>query len=551
MNKSIFVIALVFLAFGIAITSANAQGPRPGNSRVPSAAVGTGFTYQGQLKNNGALVNGTCDLTFRLFDDINAGNQIGNPITQTLAITNGLFTTQLNAGNEFGANAFSGDARWLAIRVSTTCPSTGSFVPLTPREPITPAPYALTAMKTAYKNILVVAKSGGHYNTITDALNSISDNSASSRYLIYVAPGLYAETVTMKPFVDIEGAGEIPTKITQTGSSSSLTGTVIGADNAELRFLTVENTGGNTYATAIYNSSASPRLTHITATSSGGTTGNIGVSNIIASPRMTNVTAFASGGTNNYGIYNSLSSPTMTDDSATASGGTNSYGVYNTASASPTMMNVTATASGGTNNFGVYNSSSSPAMTNVIATASGGTQNYGVVNDSSSPTMINVTATASGGTYNTGVVNSNSSSPAMINVTASASGGTENNDGVHNDSSSPTMINVTATGTGSGGKYAAGVSNNASSVTINGSRIRGSGGSITSSGITNGAPSGSYTLSINNSQIIGDTGVTGDSHVTIRIGASKLEGSWVTTSGTPICVYVYDGNYAALNSTCQ
>jgi len=31
-------------------------------------------------------------------------------------------------------------------------------------------------------------------------------------------PGVYTETVTMKPYVDIEGAGELATKITGAGS---------------------------------------------------------------------------------------------------------------------------------------------------------------------------------------------------------------------------------------------------------------------------------------------------------------------------------------------
>ena len=57
-------------------------------------------------------------------------------------------------------------------------------------------------------------------------------------------PGVYSEQVTMKPYVDIEGSGELTTKITYTGSGSPNTGTVLGASNAELRFLSVENTGG-------------------------------------------------------------------------------------------------------------------------------------------------------------------------------------------------------------------------------------------------------------------------------------------------------------------
>ena len=102
-----------------------------------------------------------------------------------------------------------------------------------------------------YANVVVVAKSGGDYTTIGAALAAITGASATNRYLVWVAPGTYTETVTMKQYVDIQGAGELVTKITYGGSAGFSTGTVIGADNAELRFLTVENTGGNTYAIAI------------------------------------------------------------------------------------------------------------------------------------------------------------------------------------------------------------------------------------------------------------------------------------------------------------
>src|SRR5438132_3996437 len=94
-------------------------------------------------------------------------------------------------------------------------------------------------------NVVTVAKSGVAFTSIQAALNTITDNSAANRYVIRVAPGAYTETVTMKPYVDIEGSGELTTKISFTGSASTSAGTVTGADNAELRSLTVENTGGN------------------------------------------------------------------------------------------------------------------------------------------------------------------------------------------------------------------------------------------------------------------------------------------------------------------
>jgi hypothetical protein len=414
-RKQVLIVALaVLLAVAATATLALAQGPTgTGPALAPLKPSETAFTYQGQLKSGGSLVTRACAMVFGLYDRPSDGGSIGSPIATTVPVTNGLFTADL----DFGSDAFDGTGRWLDIQVDCT----GTPVAL-PRQWVTPAPMALFASNanlldgqdssafvalsgaqtvgglktfssglgfpdgttqltaaTKPRNVIVVAKSGGDYTTISAALTDILDNSALNPYLIYVAPGTYTETVPMKQYVDIEGAGELATKITFTGSDSSSTGTVLGANDAELRFLTVENTGGaTTYAKAILNISAAPRLTHVTATASGGTY-NSGVNNNICSPAMTNVTASASGGTNSYGVYNSYSSPTMRNVIASASGGTNGYGVYNYYS-SPTLASVTASASGATDNYGVHNFRSSPTIDNSIISANGGTNTYGINN---------------------------------------------------------------------------------------------------------------------------------------------------------------------------
>ena len=184
----------------------------------------------------------------------------------------------------------------------------------------------LTALSAAKaKNTLLVSPAGGNFTTISAALTSITDNTPSNRYVIYVGPGTYAEQVTMKQYVDIQGAGELATTITGVGNVSSQTGTVVGASNAELRSLAVENTGGNLYAVAIYNNAASPRLTHVTASAFGGGNLSVGVlNNASSSPTMNQVTASATGstaGTVNAGVYNSDSSPTIGNSVISASGG--------------------------------------------------------------------------------------------------------------------------------------------------------------------------------------------------------------------------------------
>jgi len=251
---------------------------------------------------------------------------------------------------------------------------------------------------------------------LLNALAGISGATSSNPYLLKIEPGVYDlgnNGLTMQSWVDIEGSGENTTTITSTHSSISETSsaTVTGADNAEIRFLTVENRGGNYYSIAIYNSNASPDISNVTATAFGATNNNYGLSNDSSFPTLTDVTLTASGGTYSYAVRNISSSPTMTDVTLTASGGSNfNYGVFNNSS-SPIMTNVTLTASGGTNSCGMYNfTSSSPTMTNVTLTASGGTTNYGVRNEISSPTMTNVTVTASGGTTSYGIRSTSSSS---------------------------------------------------------------------------------------------------------------------------------------------
>lgn len=106
------------------------------------ALAGTGFTYQGQLKNANGVVNGVCDFQFSLWDADSAGTQVGT--TQSIAaiqVSSGLFTAQLNGAGEFGPSAFNGQGRWLQVDVK--CAGDATFTTLNPRQPVTPAPYAL------------------------------------------------------------------------------------------------------------------------------------------------------------------------------------------------------------------------------------------------------------------------------------------------------------------------------------------------------------------------------------------------------------------------
>jgi hypothetical protein len=101
--------------------------------------VGDAFTYQGYLEDGGSPANGSYDLQFELYDAGAGGSQVGGTINlDNVPVTDGLFTAEL----DFGSGLFGGGALWLEIGVRPGA-SGGAFTILTPRQELTPAPYAL------------------------------------------------------------------------------------------------------------------------------------------------------------------------------------------------------------------------------------------------------------------------------------------------------------------------------------------------------------------------------------------------------------------------
>ncbi len=102
-----------------------------------AAAQSTAFTYQGQLSAAGGPANGSYDLAFSLFGAASGGTPGAGPITNSATqVSNGLFTVTL----DFGAGVFTGSNYWLDISVSPA--GSNTFTELSPRQPLTPVPYA-------------------------------------------------------------------------------------------------------------------------------------------------------------------------------------------------------------------------------------------------------------------------------------------------------------------------------------------------------------------------------------------------------------------------
>jgi hypothetical protein len=82
-----------------------------------------------------------CTFEFKLCDDAAAACAPGTISHHPgIAVTDGVFTV---ADVDFGAGAFTGDARWMEVYVQ--CTGDGGLVALSPRVELTPAPYSIRA----------------------------------------------------------------------------------------------------------------------------------------------------------------------------------------------------------------------------------------------------------------------------------------------------------------------------------------------------------------------------------------------------------------------
>lgn len=375
----------------------------------------------------------------------------------------------------------------------------------------------------ALGNVVLVAKSGGHFTSIQAALDSITTASQINPYLVLVGPGTYQEQVTMKEWVDIQGSGQGVTTISWAGGDLG-NQTLLGANNAELRHLTVVNSGnGEDNPWAINNVGASPTLTHVTAIAQTTGVRATAIRNLqaglAAGPKMTHVLARATSDSA-MAIDNIGGSPFLFRVEAYASG-ENSIGISNTSTATPILRQVVATAS-----------------TN---TASGQAKGFAI--DGGFAVLQDVEVSAVGANTNWGLF---------------ASGGTD-----------VEMIRVEARAGGNGGSTCYGVQSIESTLTIRGSEIAASGCSTANQAIrgdrgdvdvynshvaaTSGTSYGVYnydstagggpcTVNLHNSQVIGSTdAVNTGADCTTKIGASLLGGAGTTTgAGTNLCAGVHD-----------
>ncbi len=231
-----------------------------------------------------------------------------------------------------------------------------------------------------YQNLVVVAKSGGDYTSVQAAIDSISDARADNPYLVWVAPGVYEEQVTMKSYVHLQGAGQDVTVISSAVTDSDWPPTqasLIMASEASLRDLTVSNSGVGDYNVALLATASltATQPSHffaadVTARAQGGGMNNYAVylTGGGTDVSLQDITALGEGGSEgNSGLGNYSGATTvLSGGSFTGRGGRSARGIYSRGDNNNTSLdadNVTALGVNGSyNNYGLRNSNGAAAM---------------------------------------------------------------------------------------------------------------------------------------------------------------------------------------------
>ena len=339
-------------------TITSTQQPQGGGGPGP---VGPAFTYQGLLKQNSVPINTPCDFLFSLWDSGSGGLQIGTTETVTaVTVSNGLFDVVLNfnPSTEFGADAFNGQGRWLAISVRCPAGGTGAYTALSSRQPLWATPYAMSLMPgavisgTAYQELKVenyaatgnipVAATGEIYNA-TDGFGLFGVNYTSAS----TGVGVFGQQGPGFPFASFSG-GVVGESMLSSGGIG-VAGEADGAGSTGVRG--ISDIGRGVYGSSssgrgVYGSSSSGRGVYGTSDTDAGvygtsaTTGTVGIGTGITSTGV-----YGTGGW--FGVHG------LSDYVGVFGYSPSSYGVYGS---SPTGDGVYGTSTSDVGVEGVSNS---------------------------------------------------------------------------------------------------------------------------------------------------------------------------------------------------
>jgi hypothetical protein len=164
------------------------------------------------------------------------------------------------------------------------------------------------------------------YATISAALTAIPatadpSGACTAHWLVQVLPGTYNEQVVMKPCVDLEGSGELATRIVAGGGNPNplaRTATLVGADQSEVRFISLESHPNQFVGSALYCNTGTPRFTNVTMLATRGT--NSITDGLIADPGCSPVLNHVRINVDGNSAITSSSGITIVDSEITAQG---------------------------------------------------------------------------------------------------------------------------------------------------------------------------------------------------------------------------------------
>ncbi len=325
-------------------------------SAAGAVPLGTAFTFQGQLKADGLPINDLADLRFTLWDAAAGGTADADVRTQSaVAVVNGLFTVEL----DFGSGAFEGSKKWIEVEVRYPA-GAGPFVLLTPRQPLTAAPYSAYSLNAdridgldssaflTSNSVPLVLTGSDPIGVIRGENNSSLNNSAG-----IVGTATAGSGITYGGW--FQSSGENGRGVFGFGSSTSGTGTTYGG---EFRNNSSQGAGAFGYALA----------------SSGSTSGLHGQTLSTAGRGVSGV-AFAPSGTT-YGGHFETHSPT----------GTGVLGTTNTGSGPGVGVHGRTASSSGRGVFG--EATSGTGLTIGVSGSTASTFGVGVFGQSTATTGV-------------------------------------------------------------------------------------------------------------------------------------------------------------------
>ncbi|HBR16687.1 MAG: hypothetical protein A3G39_03065 [Deltaproteobacteria bacterium RIFCSPLOWO2_12_FULL_43_16] len=234
-------------------------------------------------------------------------------------------------------------------------------------------------------NVITVAKSGGDFTTIGEAINSITPT-ADNPYFIKVMPGTYLEMINMRSYIHLQGAGsDVVTIQSPATTCSPILWTGINISNVTNATISGFTITGGCYG--IYSASSS--VTIIDNIIKGYSA--LGIFNT-SSLTVVKGNTIAGNGGNEYGIKNESSSPNIAENTIKG----NYFGIINLFSSTPMITGNTITE----NRYGIANDGSAPAIIAIIENTIVANSIYGIV--TAGPSLVKgntIINNAAGGVY--------------------------------------------------------------------------------------------------------------------------------------------------------